>query len=164
MSNEDEDAEFAAEIRAAYESEQRGGVGARSRGPEALLGPVVHEGFGSGGGSYRGDNLGNPPETGGLLWPGQEVLRLRRRGAELGEIEGDEGADEGVFARAEGLNSSAENRRVLGLTTGELQARTAALCATADRGLDAPQGSAYNGRDVDGLQTEEAMTTKRRRE
>lgn len=163
VTEEDEDAEFAEEIRAAYESEQRGGGAERSRGSEAVLGQVLHEGFCCAEGSYRGDDLGSPLETGGPIWPGQGGVVLRRR--EVGSaVEGDEGVDEGSAAQLQSSEEpgSASGSKALDLKAQDLQARIALMCATVQAEHDGFPG--IDGSILGMHQHDSFSTMKRRRQ
>lgn len=82
----DEDAEFAAEIRAAFLLEER--RGSRDEGScLPLQRNVVYEGFGHGGGGLRGNDLTSPPEIGGPVWLQQGGQLLKRRRMSEQELE-----------------------------------------------------------------------------
>ncbi|BDA44020.1 Uncharacterized membrane protein At1g75140 [Coccomyxa sp. Obi] len=131
----DEDAEFAAEIRAALREEQLGGSTLSSSGREAGLGQVIHEGFGRSDGSYGGDRVGRPPETGGPLWVDQGRLLLRRRGAGASfqnHQEQCEETDMDLHDKDDGPGVD-NNAELAALHAMELRARIDEICARNKR-------------------------------
>ena len=77
----DEDADFAAEFRAALREQQLRSSILSSSGRAGVFGQVIHEGLSRANGSHRGDRVEMPPESAGPLWADQRRLLLRRRGA-----------------------------------------------------------------------------------
>lgn len=135
-SSADEDAEFAAEIRAALREEQLCGGSLSSSGREGGLGQFIHEGFSHSDGSYGGDRVGRPPEIGGPLWADQGRLFQRRRGARAGLQNHQEQSQETDMDLHDedvgpGVDHSAE---LSALHAAQLRARIDELCAGNKRG------------------------------
>ncbi|CAL8470006.1 g9548 [Coccomyxa elongata] len=135
-SSADEDAEFAAEIRAALREEQLCGGRLSSSGREGGLSQVIHEGFSHSDGSYGGDRVGRPPETGGPLWADQGRLFRRRRGARAGLQNHQEQSQETDMDLLDedigpGIDHNAE---LSALPAAQLRARIDEVCAGNKRG------------------------------